>query len=98
MLRIFILIHLLFLSICAVAQGGVVVSNNGTANICTVTPNGNNQDDVPNILSAFSTCGTNAKVVFLEGKTYWIATKLNPLLSNVEIDWHGTWLVSAWSE
>lgn len=77
----------------ALAQGGVVVTTNGTNNICTVTANGGNVDDVPNILSAFSTCGTNAKVVFPATQSYWIATKLNPILSNVEIDWYGQWTV-----
>jgi len=77
----------------ALAQGGVSVTNNGTSSICTVIARGDSLDDVPNILSAFSECGTNAKVVFPEDQTCWIGTKLNPVLNNVEIEWRGTWLV-----
>lgn len=77
----------------ALAQGGVTVTNDGTTKVCTVNAIGNNQDDVPNILSAFTTCGTNARVVFPATQTYWIGTRLNPVLSNVDIEWRGTWLV-----
>jgi hypothetical protein len=49
--------------------------------ICTVIAQGNNQDDTPNILHAFSECAQNAIVVFPEQESYWIASRLNPYVS-----------------
>lgn len=72
---------------------GVQVTTEDGRQVCTVTPLGPNLDDVPNILQAFKTCGNDGKVVFPEGQTYWIATKLNPILNNVEIEWRGLWQV-----
>ncbi|KAL4940492.1 hypothetical protein BDV06DRAFT_213464 [Aspergillus oleicola] len=60
---------------------------------CTVHPLGSNNDDVPNILSAFRACNHGGRVIFPENETYWIASRLNPRLSDVEIEWRGTWLV-----
>ena len=62
---------------------------------CTVYPNGNGVNDVPNILDAFALCGNNGKVVFPEGEDYCIASKLNPVFHNVTIEWRGTWTMSA---
>lgn len=61
---------------------------------CTVTPKGNHQNDVPQILAAFQECGHGGKIVFPEGQTYWIATKLNPVVSDVVIEWRGIWQYS----
>ena len=54
-------------------------------------PAGNGADDVPNIVQAFDECGQGGRVVFPEGNTYQIASKLNPVVNNVTIDWHGVW-------
>ena len=59
--------------------------------VCTVLPAGNGTDDVPNIVQAFDECGQGGRVVFPEGNTYQIASKLNPVVNNVTIDWHGVW-------
>ena len=64
-------------------------------NTCTVTPLGNDADDTPQILQAFEQCGRGGTVVFPEGKTYNIATKLNPVLKDCTIEWRGTWLFSS---
>jgi galacturan 1,4-alpha-galacturonidase len=80
-------------SITNVLAGGVNVTSDGKIQRCTVTANGNHHDDVPHIMQAFKTCGTDGVVVFPEDQTYWIATKLNPILSNVEIEWRGLWQV-----
>lgn len=80
-------------SIANVLAGGVNVTTDGKIQRCTVTANGNRNDDVPHIMQAFKTCGSDGVVVFPEDQTYWIATKLNPTLSNVEIEWRGLWQV-----
>lgn len=60
---------------------------------CTLTPIGDNNDDVPQILEAFEACNNGGTVVFPEDSTFYIATKLNPVIYDVTIDWRGTWLV-----
>ena len=77
-----------------VLAGNVTVSHGGSVATCIVYANGGHSDDVPNILSAFRTCGVDGRVVFPEGQTYWIGTRLNPVLSNVVIEWRGVWVVS----
>jgi galacturan 1,4-alpha-galacturonidase len=83
----------LLYSITNVLAGGVNVTTDGKIQTCTVTANGNQKDDVPHIMQAFKTCGVNGIIVFPEDQTYWIATKLNPVLSNVEVEWRGLWQV-----
>lgn len=61
---------------------------------CTLTPLGSTQDDVPQILEAFEECNNGGTVVFPENATFYIATKLNPVIYDVTIDWKGTWLFS----
>ena len=61
---------------------------------CTVIPKGRYQDDVPQILEAFQECGQGGRILFPENETYWIATKLNPVVSNVVIEWRGIWQYS----
>jgi galacturan 1,4-alpha-galacturonidase len=80
-------------SITHVLGGGVNVTTEDKIQTCTVFANGNHKDDVPHIMQAFKTCGTDGIVVFPEDQTYWIATRLNPVLSNVEIQWKGLWQV-----
>jgi len=59
-----------------------------------VTPLGNRKDDVPQILKAFEDCNHGGTVVFPPGASYYIATRLNPVMYDVTIDWHGTWVFS----
>jgi hypothetical protein len=66
-------------------------SNNGKT--CTVFALGNKKDDTPQILEAFQVCNNGGTVVFPENQNYWIATKLNPVLSDVTIEWKGVWTV-----
>ncbi len=61
---------------------------------CEVRARGHRKDDVPNILQAFKECNNGGKVVFPEGENYWIAQKLNPILSEVSIEWRGIWTLS----
>ncbi|KAH7070317.1 putative galacturan 1,4-alpha-galacturonidase C [Paraphoma chrysanthemicola] len=61
---------------------------------CTVHANGNQNDDVPNILSAFKACGKGGDIVFPKGEDYYIATRLNPVVNDVRIHWHGQWTFS----
>lgn len=60
---------------------------------CTVHPLGNHTDDTPQILKAFSDCNHGGTVVFPKNKVYWIATRLNPVIYDVTIDWQGIWTV-----
>lgn len=60
---------------------------------CTLTPIGDSKDDVPQILEAFEACNNGGTVVFPEESTFYIATRLNPVIYDVTIDWRGTWLV-----
>jgi galacturan 1,4-alpha-galacturonidase len=66
-------------------------SNNGKT--CTVKALGNSRDDTPQILAAFADCNNGGTVVFPEGENYWIATKLNPVIYDVTIEWKGIWTV-----
>lgn len=65
-----------------------------TGQTCTVTPLGGAQDDAPQILAAFAACNHGGTVVFPENATYHIATRLNPVLADVTIEWRGTWRFS----
>ena len=62
---------------------------------CTVTPLGNGADDVPQILDAFAKCNNGGTVVFPEGQSYNIASKLNPVVNDITVEWRGTWVYSA---
>ena len=70
------LLPLLGLLPIAKCMGGVVKSFSS----CTVIPNGNRTDDVPNILKAFDACNNGGTVVSPEGQNYWIGTRLNPVI------------------
>lgn len=59
---------------------------------CTVHPGKTNAtDDVPTILKAFKNCNNGGNIVFPAGNTYHINSRLNPVLNDVTIDWHGEW-------
>lgn len=60
---------------------------------CTVIALGHSRDDTPQILKAFEECNNGGTVVFPEGQNYTIATKLNPVLYDVKVDWKGVWTV-----
>lgn len=60
---------------------------------CTVLAHGNETDDTPQILSAFQECNNGGTVVFPEDQNYWIATKLNPVVEDVTVEWRGSWTV-----
>ncbi len=60
---------------------------------CLVKPLGSNRDDVPQILNAFEDCNNGGTVFFPEGEEYYIATRLNPVLRDVVVEWRGTWVV-----
>ena len=74
--------------------GGVTETVVDGRKTCTVIANGNQTDDVPNILSAAQECGKQGTIVFPEDQNYWIATRLNPVFDDVIIEWHGQWTVS----
>lgn len=70
----------------------ILPSSNGKT--CTVLALGNQTDDTPQILSAFESCNNGGTVVFPETENYWIATRLNPILQDVTIEWGGIWTLS----
>lgn len=61
---------------------------------CTVIAKGQQQDDTPQILQAFEKCGNGGLIVFPENQTYWIASRLNPVVNDVIIEWRGIWQYS----
>ncbi|KAJ5539026.1 hypothetical protein N7513_007358 [Penicillium frequentans] len=65
-----------------------------TGNVCTVKARGHQKDDVENILQAFEKCDNGGTVIFPEDQSYWIATRLNPVLTDVKIEWRGKWTFS----
>ena len=73
--------------------GGVTQSVVDGRQTCTVLANGNQTDDVPNILLAAQECGSGGTIVFPEDQNYWIATRLNPVFNDVIVEWHGQWTV-----
>ncbi|KAI5243005.1 pectin lyase-like protein [Aureobasidium subglaciale] len=76
------------------AGGGVHYSKHGNRPQCTVLANGGTTNDVPNILKAFSKCGNGGDITFPEGQNYYIASKLNPMVNDVNINWQGIWTFS----
>lgn len=72
----------------------VPVPPNKTYKTCTVLAHGNHTDDTPQILKAFSDCNHGGTVVFPKDQVYWIATRMNPVIYDVKIDWQGIWTVS----
>lgn len=66
--------------------------------VCTVKALGNQTDDVPQILEAFAACNNSGTIVFPEDQNYWIGSRLNPVISDVTIEWRGLWTVSHYSE
>jgi galacturan 1,4-alpha-galacturonidase len=87
------------LSSFAVAHRGtghdvVPVSPHKNGKTCTVRALGNQTDDTPQILKAFKDCNHGGTVVFPKDQNYWIATRLNPVLYDVTIQWEGIWTMS----
>lgn len=70
-------------------------ANNGRR--CTVKALGHSRDDTPQILEAFKECNDGGTVVFPEGQNYTIATKLNPIIYDVTVEWKGIWTVYTFS-
>ncbi|KAE8376548.1 pectin lyase fold/virulence factor [Aspergillus bertholletiae] len=62
--------------------------------ICRVKANGNQTNDVPRLLEAFQKCGNGGTIIFPEDQSYWIASRLNPTLNDVTIEWRGKWTFS----
>ncbi|ERS97917.1 hypothetical protein HMPREF1624_06088 [Sporothrix schenckii ATCC 58251] len=48
-------------------------------------------DDVPQILQAFADCDGGGTVVFPKGARYTIASRLNLVVKDVTVHWHGVW-------
>ncbi|CAG8980019.1 hypothetical protein HYALB_00005193 [Hymenoscyphus albidus] len=57
---------------------------------CIVHALRNQTDDAPQILKAFETCNHGGVV----DEVYWIATRLNPVVEDVEVRWRGVWVFS----
>jgi hypothetical protein len=74
-------------------QGRVPIGPSHNGKICIVRAHGKQKDDTPQILEAFKDCNNGGTVVFPRDQNYWIATKLNPVIYDVTVDWEGTWTV-----
>ncbi|KAJ5728204.1 hypothetical protein N7493_004534 [Penicillium malachiteum] len=79
---------------CSLAILDSVHASPTAANVCTVKARGNKKDDTPNILNAFEKCSGGGTVVFPEDQSYWIATRLNPVIHDVTVEWRGKWTFS----
>jgi len=88
-------LFLFIVEAAAVWQSGSPASTGALQNgkRCTVYAHGNEKDDTPQILEAFKDCNNGGTVVFPQHQNYWIATKLNPVIFDVTIEWKGTWTV-----
>lgn len=75
-------------------NGSVSIQTTGAVKRCTVYAHGGNISDVGNILSAFATCDHGGTVVFPEGQDYFIASKLNPIVHDITVEWRGLWTMS----
>ncbi|KAB8297814.1 hypothetical protein EYC80_001612 [Monilinia laxa] len=89
----------IFSAVIAAAHGDAgrevfPVPPNKNYKTCTVLALGNHADDTPQILKAFSDCNHGGTVVFPKDQVYWIATRMNPIIYDVTIDWHGIWTFS----
>ncbi|TKX27669.1 putative glycosyl hydrolases family 28 protein [Elsinoe australis] len=74
--------------------GRVSINHDGPRKCCTVHAHGGNVSDVDNILKAFDECGNGGDIIFPEDQNYFIASKMNPVVNDVRIDWRGIWTVS----
>ncbi len=68
-------------------------SPSSSGKVCSLTPLGCRKDDTPQILKAFEDCNNGGTVVFPEGKKFYIASRMNPVVSDVSIEWRGLWQV-----
>ncbi|KAB5572001.1 glycoside hydrolase family 28 protein [Coniochaeta sp. 2T2.1] len=69
-------------------------SPSSSGKVCTVNPLGCRKDDTPQILKAFEDCNNGGTVVFPEGKKFYIASRMNPVVSDVTVEWRGLWQFS----
>jgi len=67
-------------------------ANNGKT--CTVKALGHKKDDTPQILKAFKDCNNGGTVVFPDTESYWIGSRLNPVIYDVTVVWKGVWTLS----
>jgi hypothetical protein len=85
---------LVSISILCVAVAEQVIVRDGEAGVeCEVRAAGKKIDDTPAILKAFQSCNGGGKIIFPKGEEYWIATKLNPVVKDIRIEWRGQWKV-----
>ena len=68
-------------------------SPSSSGKVCTVNPLGCRKDDTPQILKAFEDCNNGGTVVFPEGKIFYIASRMNPIVYDVTVEWRGLWQV-----
>jgi len=47
------------------------------------------QDDVSIIMKAFTSCNGGGTIISPEKSDFWIASKLNPVVKDVRIEWRG---------
>ncbi|TAQ84059.1 hypothetical protein B7494_g7614 [Chlorociboria aeruginascens] len=62
--------------------------------ICIVRAHGNKTNDTPQILKGFEECNGGGTLIFPENESYYIATRLNPVVHDLTIEWRGLWTLS----
>ncbi|KAH9844509.1 pectin lyase-like protein [Teratosphaeria destructans] len=75
-------------------NGRVQIEQLASRQQCTVYANGGNISDTPNILQAFEVCNNGGTIIFPEGQNYFVASKLNPVVKDITIEWRGIWTLS----
>ncbi|KAF3920914.1 Exopolygalacturonase [Orbilia brochopaga] len=90
---------LLLASSTLATDGSVSHSTTNGRKTCTVyaykkEKNKPPKDDVPHLLKAFNDCGNGGYIRFPAGQEYFIGQRLQAVLNDVKIDWHGVWQFS----
>lgn len=84
----------IFIPLGLMLSAHVYANEQRSSSVCIVKAQGHQKDDVPNILKAFRECGHGGTIIFPEEESYWIGSRLNPVVNDVSIEWRGKWTVS----
>ncbi|KAJ5367697.1 CAZyme family GH28 [Penicillium brevicompactum] len=84
----------IFIPLGLMLSAHVYANEQRSSSVCIVKAQGHQKDDVPNILKAFRECGHGGTIVFPEEESYWIGSRLNPVMNDVSIEWRGKWTFS----
>jgi polygalacturonase len=93
MRSLFQVLTLVSYCVSGVVAEQVTITAGDAGKECIVKAAGRKVDDTPAILEAFRSCNGGGKVIFPRGEEYWIATRLNPVVHDIRVEWRGQWKV-----